>query len=93
MEIKVIHISQVLKLMNAALMNRQKVGFKAWKLGTGPNDPERGELKTYDGVYVTSHSKTGSYRVFDPLAEDKEFRYRRVNEAFIAEFMGKKVIW
>ena len=29
MEIKVIHFSQVLKLMNAALMNRQKVGFKA----------------------------------------------------------------
>lgn len=93
MEIKVIHFSQVLKLMNTALMNRQKVSFKAWKLGKGPNDPERGELKRYDGVYVTSHSKTGSYRIFDPLAEDKDFKYRRVNEAFIAEFMGKKVIW
>ena len=58
MEIKVIHISEVLKLMNKALMNHQKVNLKAWKLGTGPNDPERGELKTYSGVYVTSHSKT-----------------------------------
>lgn len=93
MEIKVIHISEVLKLMNKALMNHQKVNLKAWKLGTGPNDPERGELKTYNGVYVTSHSKTGAYRIFDPLAENKAFKYRRVNEVFIAEFMNKKVIW
>lgn len=93
MEIKVIHISKVLKLMNTALMNHQKVNLKAWKLGTGPNDPERGELKTYSGVYVTSHSKTGAYRIFDPLAENKAFKYRRVNEVFIAEFMNKKVIW
>lgn len=93
MEIKVIHISEALRLMNHALLNRQQVDLKAWKLGASEQDPERGEVKTYSGVYVTSHSKTGVYRLLDPLAEDEAFRYRRVPEVFICELMGKKVIW
>lgn len=93
MKINVIHFSEVLRLMNHALMNRQKVSFKAWKLGTAEDDPEAGSLKSYNGVYVTSHSKTGTYRVLDPLVENENFRYRRVNEVFITEFMNKKVIW
>lgn len=93
MEAKVIHFSEVLRLMNHALMNRQKVSFKAWKLGMSENDPEAGIIKSYDGVYVTSHSKTGTYRILDPLAENEDFKYRRVNEVFMTEFMNRKIIW
>lgn len=93
MEIKAIHISEVLRLMNHALYNRQKVSLKAWKLGTSEYDPERGEEVKYDDVFVSSHSKTGVYRILDPLAESEEFRFRRIPEVFITEFMGKKVIW
>ncbi len=93
MKDKVIHISEVLKIMNAALMNNSTVSFKAWKVGNGDDDPERGMIKAYDHVYVTSHSRTGTYITLDPLAENKKYKYRRVSEALICEFMDKKVIW
>ena len=93
MENKVIHISEVLKLMNHAVKNKETVSFKAWKIGKDADDPERGMAKTYDHVYVTSHSNTGTYNVLDPLAEDASMKYRHVNEALIFEFMGKDVIW
>lgn len=93
MDIKVIHLSEVIKLMNHAMMNHQQVSFKAWKVGKNEKDPERGKPVTYDRVYVTSHSKTGSYNIMDPLAESRDFRYRKVCEALIFEFLGKEVIW
>jgi hypothetical protein len=93
MEIKVIHLSEVLKTMNKALLNHQTVSFKAWKVGRDETDPERGELKTYDHVYVTSHSRNGTYNILDPLAESEDMKHRHVCEALISEFMGKKVIW
>lgn len=93
LESKVIHISEVLRLMTHAMLNRQQVSFKAWKVGRGPSDPERGALKTYDHVYITSRSRTGCFRVLDPLAEARDMRVRRVCEALISEFQGKKVIW
>lgn len=93
MEQKVIYFSDMLRQMNAAMLNNMQVNLKAWKTGRSANDPEAGTLKTYTGVYVTSHSKTGSYRLMDPLTDDPEFKFRRVNEAMITEFMGKKVIW
>lgn len=88
-----IHLSEVLRLMNRAMLNRQQVSFKAWKVGKGPGDPEAGALKTYDRVYVTSHSKRGSYKILDPLAESGDMRHRNVCEALICEFQGKQVIW
>ena len=89
----VIHISEVLKIMNHALLNHESVSFKAWKLGKNGRDPERGTAVVYDSVYVSSHSKTGMYKIVDPLSEDKRFTHRNVCEAFIFEFLGKKVIW
>lgn len=90
---KVIHHSEMLRLMNRALMKRQQVSFKAWKVGRGKSDPEAGALKTYDHVYLTSHSKKGSYRTLDPLAESEDMKRRNVCETLICEFMGKRVIW
>lgn len=93
MEITVIHLSDVIKTMNHALLNHQQVSLKAWKVGKGPEDPERGSAVTFDRVYVTSHSPMGVYNLLDPLAEAKDFKYRHVSEALIFEFMGKEVIW
>lgn len=92
-EPKVIHIREVLQTMNRALRNHEQVSFRAWKVGKSASDPERGELKTYDHVYITSHSKTGNYKILDPLAESEDMKRRNVCEALISEFMNKKVIW
>lgn len=93
MESKVIHLSEVLRLMNHALLHHQQVSLKAWKVGRNEKDPERGKLCTYDHCFVTSHSKVGNYRLSDPLAESKDMKVRNVCEALISEFQGKKVIW
>lgn len=90
---KVIHTSEMLRLMNHALMNHQQVSFKAWKVGKGEGDPEAGAVRVYDHVYLTSHSKTGGYKTLDPLAESEDMKRRNVCEALIFEFMNKKVIW
>ena len=89
---KVIHISRVLKMMNDAILNKYQVSFKAWRVGT-PDDPERGEVREYDKVYVTSHSKKGTYNILDPFVSAHDMRFRHVHEALIFEFMNKKVIW
>lgn len=73
--------------MNAAMKNRQQVSFKAWRLGKGDDDPHRGELRTYDHVEVKSHSKRGSYNIYDPLTREM----RHINEIFIVEFEGARV--
>lgn len=90
---KVIYFADMLKALNIAMQRHELVSFKAWKVGKGPLDPEHGTVRTYDRVYVSSHSRTGTYRVLDPLSEDHEQRYRRVCEALIFEFMGRRVIW
>lgn len=92
-ESRVIHQSEVLRLMNLAIQNHQQVSFRAWKIGRSDTDPERGQLRHYDHVYPTSHSPHGTYNILDPLATHPRDRYRTINEALIAEFQGKKVIW
>lgn len=89
---KVIYFKDMLRAMNGALLNHEQVSFKAWRIG-GKNDPERGEIRKYDRVYVTSHSKRGTYNILDPLVTAKDMKFRHVHEALIFEFMNKKVIW
>lgn len=91
-ETKVIHISDVQRTMNRAMRNKEQVCLKAWKIGRNKCDPQRGELRSYDGVYVTSHTPDGHYRLLDPLAADPHFKVRMVFEPLIAEFMGRQVI-
>lgn len=90
---KVIHITEVLQLMNKAKEHRQEVSFKAWRIGNSSTDPMRGTIINYDRVYITSHSRNGSYNTSDPLSEDPRQKFRHVCEALIFEFMGKTVIW
>lgn len=93
METKVIHITEMLRIMNEAKKHKQQVSFKCWRVGRDRNDPRRGDIVNYDRVYVTSHSKNGSYNIMDPLSEDPQQKFRHVCEALIFEFMGKIVIW
>lgn len=88
-----IHFSEVLKQMNFAMKHHQQVSFKAYKLGRDDKDPERGMIKSYDRVYVTSHSRFGSFNIQDPLSNSERDKFRHVNEALICSFMGKEVIW
>lgn len=83
----------MLRQMNDAMARHQQVNLKAWRIGRNANDPHRGELRSYRGWYVTSHTPSGRYRLDDPLSNDPTQRRRMVCEAMISEFMGKRVIW